>query len=326
MHELEWRRSNQLVRQTVGNNATSLDHTNENLMAWNKGSVSSSIFSKVCQRSACIMATKACVPECFEMNNWKSVAPSREKDVISLMKLLKAGDLYPKESTKKRVFDKDFWWGRICPSKEKAGSDKAKKRETVDQADHIQFVLDILTRTEEERDCDFDEELNVDNTQDDESRESGVISTLCSTNSVGDQPSNRPCDKDSEFPTEDWEMLEGEQRGTTIDQAMKSLRIKNTPMSAFITKDMLGEDADSSLEKVARAHVKRKLKDRRAINNIYRGVKYYQIKFKGRMDRLRCNLKNSKEGTYVKSNYSYRDEYDRLCANKSHALSRPNQD
>ena len=33
MHELEWRRASQLVRQTVGGDATSLDHTNENLMA-----------------------------------------------------------------------------------------------------------------------------------------------------------------------------------------------------------------------------------------------------------------------------------------------------
>ena len=44
------------------------------------------------------------------------------------------------------------------------------------------------------------------------------------------------------------------------------------------------------------------------------------------MDSLGCNLNNSKEGTYVKSNYSYRDEYDRMCANKSHASLGPNQD
>ena len=132
MHELEWGRENQLVRQTIGGNATSLVHTNKNLTAWNKGSVSCPIFSTVCQRSACVMATKVCAHECFEMKNWKSVAPSREKDVISLAKLLEAGDLYPKESTEKSVFDEDFWWGRICPSKEKAGSDKAKKRETAD--------------------------------------------------------------------------------------------------------------------------------------------------------------------------------------------------
>ena len=46
-------------------------------------------------------------------------------------------------------------------------------------------------------------------------------------------------------------------------------------MSAFIMKDMLGEDAYSSLEKIARAHIKRKLKDRGAINNTYRAVRYY---------------------------------------------------
>ena len=79
MHELEWRRASQLVRQTVGGDATSLDHTNENLMAWNKGSVSSPILATVCQRSVCVMATKASAHECFEMNNWKSVAPSRKR-------------------------------------------------------------------------------------------------------------------------------------------------------------------------------------------------------------------------------------------------------
>ena len=52
-------------------------------------------------------------------------------------------------------------------------------------------------------------------------------------------------------------------------------------MSAFIVKDMLGENPDSSLEKVARAHVKRKLKDRRVINDVYRSVRYYQINFEG---------------------------------------------
>ena len=82
MHELEWRQANQLVRQAVGGDTTSLDHTNENLMAWNKGSVTSPIFATVCQRSACVMATKACAHECFEMDNWKSVAPSRKKTLF----------------------------------------------------------------------------------------------------------------------------------------------------------------------------------------------------------------------------------------------------
>ena len=79
---------------------------------------------------------------------------------------------------------------------------------------------------EEARDCDFYEELDLDDAQDDESPESGVNSTLDRMASVGDQPLDGPRDEDSEFPTEDWEMLEGEQRGTTIDQALKSLRIK----------------------------------------------------------------------------------------------------
>ena len=64
-------------------------------------------------------------------------------------------------------------------------------------------MLDILTRTEEERDCNFDEELDVDDAQDSESHESGVSSTLGSTTSVGDQPLDGPCDEDSEFSAED---------------------------------------------------------------------------------------------------------------------------
>ena len=89
----------------------------------------------------------------------------------------------------------------------------------------------------------------MDDAQDGESRESGVSSTLGGMTSVGDQLSDGPCDEDSEFPTEDWEMLEGKQRGTTIDQALNNLRIEKTPMSAFIMKDRLGEDADSSLKR-----------------------------------------------------------------------------
>ena len=66
------------------------------------------------------------------------------------MKLLEAGDLYPKQSTEKRVFDKDFGEKVSVPARKKQIQTKQRK-ETVDQADHIQYMLDILTSTQRKK-------------------------------------------------------------------------------------------------------------------------------------------------------------------------------
>ena len=101
--ELEWRRSNQLVRPTEGGNAMSLDDLNESQMMWNKGCVPNTNFNVVCRRSGCVLATKACAHETFEMNNTRSVRPSRANDVSSLMTLFSSGDVYPNVCNEKRI-------------------------------------------------------------------------------------------------------------------------------------------------------------------------------------------------------------------------------
>ena len=86
-HELEWSRLNQFVLLSEDGNAVSIDTTCEYEMNWNKSCKSSPDFEVVCERSGCVLAAKSCAHECFDMDRRKTVKPSCEKDVKTLVEL-----------------------------------------------------------------------------------------------------------------------------------------------------------------------------------------------------------------------------------------------
>ena len=138
--------------------------------------------------------------------------PSFEKDVCTLVDLLEKGDLYPSDCSEKRKFKEDFWWNHVRPSKDKVGSAKAKMKEEVKAAPHVQRVLDILSYSEEQPDIhDFELEENDD--------EDTVMSVCSSTmrSERGEAGHLWLVDEfeDEEHSEEDWETVnEAEQQAT----------------------------------------------------------------------------------------------------------------
>ena len=146
--ELEWRRVNQLFLMTEGGHAMSLDEVNEMQMLWIKGTVKSPQFATACERSKYLMASKACAQEELGSTTKKSNPTSFESDVSTIADLLLKGDIYPKETSEKRVFDDKFWWDLVRPRTSKVGSDKARLREIVPEADHILPLFQVLSNTD----------------------------------------------------------------------------------------------------------------------------------------------------------------------------------
>ena len=80
-------------------------------------------------------------------------------------------------------------------------------------------------------------------------------------------------------------------------------------MSPLILKDMIGADADALGNHIVKNHAKSKQADCRIINDIYRLVKYHSQLFEIQRKRLNMHIKHSKEGTYAKRHYWYRNKY-----------------
>ena len=108
----------------------------------------------------------------------------------------------------------------------------------------------------------------------------------------------------------DWEQLNEKDREKTISNSLKKLdNVKKKRMSTFILKDMLGSDGEFSLRGIKESHLQTVKKEEMKINNIYRAVKYFKHKMAIRCARLKANIEHSKNDTFSKWEYSWRDEY-----------------
>ena len=109
----------------------------------------------------------------------------------------------------------------------------------------------------------------------------------------------------------DWEQLNEKDREKTISNSLKKLdNVKKKRMSTFILKDMLGSDGEFALRGIKESHLQTVKKEEMKINNIYRAVKCFKQKMAIRRARLKANIEHSKNGTFSKWGYSWRDKYD----------------
>ena len=92
-------------------------------------------------------------------------------------------------------------------------------------------------------------------------------------------------------------------------------------MSPFILKDMLGDDATALVKNVGKAHLKSVQRERLIINDIYRCVKYFNHMFEERRKALKINTEKSKNSTYAKPVYWYRDEFRKLVKEKRDGMA-----
>ena len=228
-----------------------LDEVNEMQMLWIKGTVKSPQFSIAYERSRYLMASKACAQEELGSTTRKSKPTSFESDVSTIADLLLKGDIYPKETSEKRVFDDKFWWDLVRPRASKVGSEKARSREMVPEADHIRPLFELLSST----DANEYDEFELDESRDDDADVSVVSSTMISAGSTIHDLSVED-DLDSEdVVEEDWERLDEGERNATIDSTLKQLgNSTKKVVSPLILKDILGEDGDLALKNTAKSH------------------------------------------------------------------------
>ena len=92
-------------------------------------------------------------------------------------------------------------------------------------------------------------------------------------------------------------------------------------MSPLILKDMLGDDATALVKNIVKGHLKSVQRNRLVINDIYRCVKYFNQMFEERRKVLKINTKKSKDATYAKPVYWYRDEFRKLVNEKRDGIT-----
>ena len=92
-------------------------------------------------------------------------------------------------------------------------------------------------------------------------------------------------------------------------------------MSPLILKDMLGDNAAALVSSIAKAHLKSVRRDCLVINDIYRSVKYFNQMFAERRKALMINAKKSKDATYEKPVYWYRDEFQKIANEKRDGIA-----
>ena len=91
---------------------------------------------------------------------------------------------------------------------------------------------------------------------------------------------------------------------------------KKTIMKKLILKDLLGEDANALIGKLKKSHLKTAKKEKLIINDVYRSVTYFNEVFDKRRALLKKNITHSKDKTYAKPTYWYRDEVRQIVADK----------
>ena len=163
------------------------------------------------------------------------------------------------------------------------------------------MCFDVLCSFEFDRDF---EEFELETAGDDDENVSVVSSTMGSfcNGETTDNLLDATLDEDSE---EDWDPLNEEERDSSIKGSLQKLgNVKKRRMSTFIMKDMLGDDAKSSLAGVKKSHAKNVRQNKLMINEIYRAVKYFDQKFKIRRNNLEKSIVQSRNQTYTKRNYS----------------------
>ena len=87
-------------------------------------------------------------------------------------------------------------------------------------------------------------------------------------------------------------------------------------MSKNILKDMLGVDGDMAVKDIKIWREKKLAKEQRKINLIFIACIHFNKEMKQRRKRLTDNLNNSKNGTFARRQYWWRDKFDEIIVGK----------
>lgn len=306
--ELEWHRRNHTFVMYDDGPGNSLDEMNERVNDWNKGIWTSSNFAKVCEYTRYVMITRACAFESFGQSpsRKRTVKPSHERDVILLLEIFEKGDIFPLQCTKKRVYHKDFWWNIVKP-RANTGPQKDKQKETVIESSGVEFVMDILGNNTDDRDFDEFDDASEQTCSIQSSTMGSHCSELVDTGSIDGE-------MDTDNMEQDWEQLNEKEREEELGKNMKKIKMKKKDMSPYIMKDMLGSDGDACIVNLKKSHTKTLRAHELRINEVYRAVRYFNVKFEKRMQRLQVSLQRSQSNTYSTTRYKWREDYDKLMA------------
>ena len=319
-HELEWHRLNRLVVMNEFGHSISLDALNELLNWWNKKCANPESFATVCERSGLIMLLRQCQFETYGRRKHRNNATqfaSREKDITRLIELFVRADVFPANRGIKREMTNRFFWDYVS-GKKGVGSETDKDKEKVALGGADKELFSVLCSTDGERRDDDSFEMDIEEDDDENiSIVSSCVGGMSENGTVEVEDTDGPGDGKDEVE-EDWETLNDDDRTTKISETLKKLcgNVKKKRMHANILKDVLGADGLHAIKGLGKKHTKKLRREKRKIESIYVAVKHFDEKMKKRRIMLHDNLKKSKDNTYSKPKYCWRDKYNAMVKEK----------
>ena len=116
---------------------------------------------------------------------------------------------------------------------------------------------------------------------------------------------------------EDWEGLNENEKDQKIGDALKQVgNIKKKKMSNIILLDMVGQDGKDVLKGIRQLRQKILARDQLKIDNVYCAVTYFDQRMSLRQTILGENTQRSIDKTYVRREYSWKNEYDKIMRRK----------
>ena len=190
------------------------------------------------------------------------------------------------------------------------GLDKDKEKEGKIQSERQHRIFDRLCSiTDELGDYDeFNVEGGIDN-DDLLSNSSSIFDAEdCSGVTVADKDGPRK---------EDWEGLNESEKEQKIGDALKQVgNVKKKKTSNIILLDMLDRDGKDTLKGIKQSREKTLAREQLRIDNIYRAVSYFDCRMSDRRATLLAHTQRSIEKTYIRHEYSWENEYNKIMRRK----------
>ena len=311
--EREEMRLNRLITLSAGGNAVAFDECNELLNLWDKGCVSCPNFGTVCAHSQNVMPAMKCS---YETYGRKQRSPyirhsSQLTATEKMVALFDKANIFKVYGSEKRTMTPNFFWNYVKrPLNVGSKKDKANEHPEITAA-HRNLFQQLCTTEGHNQFEDFD----LPSDEDDDDLVSVVSSCMGSLDGDGGLDV-----EDEEGPgeqEEDWERLNEKDKDARHSESLKHLgNVKKKCMSLNIMKDMLGFDGDHALKDIKKWREKKVAKERRKINMIFLAYIYFNKKMKERRKRLLDSLNKSKNGTFPRREYGWRDQFDAIMMTK----------
>lgn len=218
-----------------------------------------------------------------------------------------------KDHSPNKMSKKSFW--SHTSKRSGVGSNKDKKKETVEYTEHEQNVYDRLVSTESQA---FD--LHVPSKEEDTADDMNSVASVASSviNTEADVVEARDVDPEQSAEATSWESLTDDQR---VEEAAKTLKtVGMGKIQDFNDKALscMFTEGFKLLKKknIIKSRKDAKMKRERQIKFIHCAVRFFQARMKKRREQLKKCTEASQNKTYVRMNRPHEVEYRNIMKKK----------